>query len=54
MKKRVLCTLMSMIMVMGLFTGCGTEESADSPAENVTAQKDNYITVLVQGGKSCI
>lgn len=32
-------------LVMSLFTGCGTKESGSN-----TAKKDDYITVLVQGG----
>lgn len=45
MKKKVLCVLLSMIMVLSLLMGCGAKQSEDS-----TAGKDNYITVLVQGG----
>lgn len=45
MKKKVLSVLLGMTMVMSLLVGCGTKPSEDS-----AAGKDNYITVLVQGG----
>ena len=45
MKKKILCALLSATMVMSLFVGCGAKKTGDN-----IAGKDDYITVLVQGG----
>ena len=45
MQKKIICTMITTALVMSLFTGCGTKESGSN-----TAKKDDYITVLVQGG----
>ena len=47
MQKKIICTMITTALVMSLFTGCGTKESESNTN---TAKKDDYITVLVQGG----
>ena len=47
MQKKIICTMITTALVMSLFTGCGTKESGSNTN---TAKKDDYITVLVQGG----
>lgn len=51
MQKKIICTMITTALVMSLFTGCGTKESGSNTN---TAKKDDYITVLVQGGSPAI
>ena len=34
MKKKILCTMMSMVMVASLFAGCGTDSGTENSASD--------------------
>ena len=40
MKKKILCTMMSMVMVASLFAGCGTDSGKENSASDTSKTKE--------------
>ena len=47
MKKKILCTMMSMVMVASLFAGCGTDSGKENSASDTSKTKEAGTTISV-------
>ena len=47
MKKKILCTMMSMVMVASLFAGCGTDSGTENSASDNSKTKEAGTTISV-------
>ena len=47
MKKKILCTMMSMVMVASLFAGCGTDSGTENSASDNSKKEKAGTTISV-------
>ena len=47
MKKKILCTMISMVMVASLFAGCGTDSGKENSASDTSKTKEAGTTISV-------
>ncbi len=47
MKKKILCTMMSMVMVASLFAGCGTDSGTENSASDNSKTEETGTTISV-------